>query len=1034
MIERLVTLCFQRRGIVQLVFLLAALYGWYCWNQLPLEAYPDIADVTSQVVTQVNGLAAEEVEQQITIPLERQIMGTPGMHVMRSESTFGLSLITVVFNDGAEDYWSRQRLQERISAVSLPYGAQPGLDALTSPIGEIYRYTLQSKTRDLRELSELQFWKVIPRLKQVPGVVDVSNFGGLTTQFMLELDPAKLIKYNTSLNQISQAISANNANAGGSIMKRGEQGLVIRGVGLIRSLDDLGNIVVSQKNGVPVLVKDLGRVVLGNQERHGVLGIDHQSDAIEGITLLLKNENPSRVMDGVHAAVQDLNDHILPKDVKIVPYIDRSKLVEATVHTVGKTLVEGMLLVSLVLFLFLGSPRAAAIVAITIPLSLLTAFILMHHFNIPANLLSLGAIDFGILVDGAIVLVESILRLREERPQGEISGEDVLRLMRQLARPIFFGMLVIIIAYLPLFAFQRIEYKLFSPMAFAVGFALVGALLVALLLTPGLSWMAYRRPVKVFHNPVLVWLEPRYRKMLDKLVGKSRFVLAATLLTLAAIGVLGATIGRDFLPYLDEGSIWLQVQLPPGISLDKASELADRLRAATHEFPEVEHIVTQVGRNDDGTDPFTPSHIECAVTLHPYSEWKSGWTKQELIAHMSERYKKLAGIDVGFTQPMIDGVLDKLSGSHSDLAVKIFGNDFGEMRVLANAVQSVLQDVPGAADVVIDQEPRLPQVRVNVDRAAAARLGINVSDIMALIQTGIGGSPVTQVFIEERSYNVAAVFNDRARSTPEALGNLTLVAANGAHVALSQVAHITMEDGETTITREMNRRHLTVRLNLRGRDLASFLDDAKARIAQQVHYDHSRYEIAWGGQFENQQRAQSRLALILPMALAFMFVLLFAEFKNLRQPALILLCVPLATLGGLVALHLRDMTLNVSSAVGFIALFGVAVLNAIIMMSNLNRWVSQSGLPLREAVIGGALERMRPVLMTATVAALGLVPAAIAHGLGSDVQRPLATVVVGGLMSATVLTLVLLPALYYLIESKLAQRAGSAPHDHANAR
>lgn len=533
---------------------------------------------------------------------------------------------------------------------------------------------------------------------------------------------------------------------------------------------------------------------------------------------------------------------------------------------------------------------------------------------------------------------------------------------------------------------------------------------------------------------MLAWLEPRYRSVLGRLVGKSRFVLALTALTLAAIGVLGATIGRDFLPYLDEGSIWLQVQLPPGVSLDKASELADRLRAATREFPEVEHIVTQVGRNDDGTDPFTPSHIECAVTLHPYDQWASGWTKQELIAHMAERYKKLAGIDVGFTQPMIDGVLDKLSGSHSDLAVKIFGNDFKEMRALATSVQEVLQNVPGAADVVIDQEPRLPQVRVNVDRAAAARLGINVADIMALIQTGIGGSPVTQVFIEERSYNVAAVFNDGARSTPEALGNLTLVAANGAHVALSQVAHITMEDGETTITREMNRRHLTVRLNLRGRDLASFLDDAKARIAQQVHYDHTRYDIAWGGQFENQQRAQARLALILPMALAFMFVLLFAEFKNLRQPALILLCVPLATLGGLVALHLRGMTLNVSSAVGFIALFGVAVLNAIIMMSNLNRWVGQSGLPLREAVISGALERMRPVLMTATVAALGLVPAAIAHGLGSDVQRPLATVVVGGLMSATILTLVLLPALYYLVESKLARPAEPSADDHANSR
>ncbi|MFJ3046418.1 efflux RND transporter permease subunit [Herbaspirillum chlorophenolicum] len=1023
MIERIVSLCFQRRGIVMLVFVLAGFYGWYCWKQLPLEAYPDIADVTSQVVTQVNGLAAEEVEQQITIPLERQIMGTPGMHVMRSNSTFGLSLITVVFRDGAEDYWSRQRLQERISSVTLPYGAQPALDSLTSPIGEIYRYTLQSKTRDLRELSELQFWTVIPRLKQVPGVVDVSNFGGLTTQFMLEFDPAKLVKYNISLNQITQAISSNNANAGGSIMQRGEQGLVIRGVGLIRSLDDLGNVVVTQKNGVPVLVKDLGKIMLGDQERHGLVGIDGNPDTIEGITLLLKNENPSQVMQGVHEAVQDLNEHILPKDVKIVPYIDRSKLVDATVHTVGKTLVEGMVLVSLVLFLFLGSPRAAAIVAITIPLSLLVAFTLMHHFKIPANLLSLGAIDFGILVDGAIVVVESVLRLREERPDGELTGDDILQLMRQVARPIFFGMLVIIIAYLPLFAFQRIEYKLFAPMAFAVGFALLGALLVALLLTPGLSWLAYRKQAKVFHNPVLAWLEPRYKAILGRLVGRSRFVIIVTCATMAAIVALGASIGRDFLPYLDEGSIWLQVSLPPGVSLEKAGELAGRLRAATLEFPEVEHIVTQVGRNDDGTDPFTPSHIECAVTLHPYSEWKSGWDKQELIAHMAERYKKLAGIEVGFSQPMIDGVLDKLSGAHSDLVVKIYGNDFKEMRALTTSVQKVLAATPGAADVIIDQEPRLPQVRVDVDRAAAARLGINVADVMALIQTGIGGSPVTQIFIEERSYNVAARFAGSARSTPEALGNLTLTAANGAHVALAQIARIHLEDGETTITREMNRRHLTVRLNLRGRDLASFLDDAKQRMEREVHYDHGRYQISWGGQFENQQRAQARLALIVPMALAFMFVMLFAEFKNLRQPALILLSVPLATLGGLVALHVRGMTLNVSSAVGFIALFGVAVLNAIIMMSNLNRWVRQSGLPLREAVIAGALERMRPVLMTATVAALGLVPAAIAHGLGSDVQRPLATVVVGGLVTATVLTLVLLPALYYLVEVAVERRA-----------
>jgi len=1022
MIERLVTLCFNRRGIVVLVFVMVALYGWYAWKQLPLEAYPDIADTTSQVVTQVNGLAAEEVEQQITIPLEREIMGVPGMHVMRSKSTFGLSLITVVFKDGAEDYWSRQRLQERIAGVSLPYGAQPSLDPLTSPIGEIYRYTLVSKTRDLRELSELQFWKVIPRLKQVAGVVDVANFGGLTTQFMLEFDPVMLSKYNISLNQITQAISANNANAGGSILNRGEQGMVVRGVGLIRNLDDLGNVVVTQKNGVPVLVKDLGRVILGNPERHGILGMDKNPDTIQGITLLLKNENPSVVMQGVHEAVRDLNDNILPKDVKVVPYIDRSNLVDATVHTVGKTLLEGMFLVSLVLLLFLGSPRAAIIVAVTIPLSLLMAFILMHHFKIPANLLSLGAIDFGIIVDGAIVVMENILRRREEDAESELHGRDIMQSVLQVARPIFFGMVVIITAYLPLFAFQRIEYKLFSPMAFAVGFALFGALLVALLLIPGLAYWAYRKPRKVFHNPALAWLAPRYEAILNRLVGSTRVALGIAAATLVGVMILGATIGRDFLPYLDEGSIWLQVTLPPGISLDKASQMANNLRAATMEFPEVDHVVTQVGRNDEGTDPFTPSHIETAVTLHPYSTWTTGRDKQQLIEAMATRFRELPGTQVGFSQPMIDGVLDKLAGAHSDLVVKVYGNDFIETRQVATEITRVLKDVPGAQDVIIDQEPPLPQVRIDVDRAAAARLGVNVADVMALIQSGIGGSPVTQVFIEDRSYDVVARFVTSARNNPEAIGNLTLTAANGAHVALAQVARIRLAEGETTITREMNKRHLTVRLNLRGRDLATFLDDARERIEKQVKYDHNHIRVAWGGQFENQQRAQARLAVILPMVLALMFVLLFGEFKNLRQPALILMAVPLATLGGLVALHLRGMTLNVSSAVGFIALFGVAVLNAIIMIANLNRWRDTSGVSLKDAVIRGAGERMRPVLMTATVAALGLIPAALAHGLGSDVQRPLATVVVGGLITATALTLVLLPALYYLIEARAAKR------------
>ncbi len=1031
MIDAFVTTCLKRRGIVWLVFAMAAGYGAWCWTQLPLEAYPDIADTTSQVVTQVPGLAAEEVEKQITIPLEREIMGTPGMYVMRSKSTFGLSLITVVFRDGAEDYWSRQRLQERIGGVALPYSAQPGLDALTSPIGEIYRYTLESKTRDLRELSELQRWKVIPRLKQVAGVADVSNFGGLTTQFMVEFDPAKLSKYNITLAQVTQAINANNSSAGGSVLTRGQQGFVVRGVGLISGLADLAQIVVSQKNGVPVLVKDLGEVKLGNKERQGILGKDSNPDTIEGVTLLLKGENPSTVLDGVHEAVRDLNDNVLPQDVKVVPYLDRTMLVQATVHTVGKTLLEGMTLVTLVLLLFLGSPRAALIVALTIPMSLLTAFAFMHQLKIPANLLSLGAIDFGIVVDAAIVVMENILRQREAHADRPLKPRDVLKATLQVTRPIFFGMVVIITAYTPLFAFQRIEYKLFAPMAFAIGFALVGALAVGLLLIPGLAYLAYRKPRRVFHNRALEALGHWYEQLLRRIVGQRALTLAAFALAFVCVIGAAATIGRDFLPYLDEGSLWLQVTLPPGISLDKATQMSNKLRDATREFDEVSYVVTQLGRNDDGTDPWTASHIEVSVGLHPQAEWKSGLSKQELISGLAARFAQLPGTQVGFTQPMIDGVLDKLAGAHSDLVVKIYGNDFKETRRIASDIDQVLSAVPGAADVIIDQEPPLPQLRIEVDRAAAARYGINVADIADLIGTGIGGAPVAQLFVDERRYDIAVRFTPQSRSDPDAIGRLVLSAPGGAKVALSQVGTLRLDDGESTITREMGKRHLTVRLNLRGRDLSSFLEDAHTQIEAKVKYNHAHIQLAWGGQFENQQRAQARLMLIMPMVIVLMFALLFAQFKNLWQPSLILLAVPLGALGGFVALHLRDMTLNVSSAVGFIALFGVTVMNGIIMVSNLNRLRVEEKLPLREAVIQGARERFRPVLMTATVAALGLLPAALAHGLGSDVQRPLATVVVGGLVTATGLTLVWLPALYYLVASRL--EAMNARHAQAHA-
>ncbi|APR87486.1 Cobalt-zinc-cadmium resistance protein CzcA [Minicystis rosea] len=1022
MIERFVTVCLHRRFLVIAVFLLIAGFGGYALQSLAVEAYPDIADTSAQVVTQYEGHAAEEVEEQVTIPLERALNGTPGLSVMRSKSTFGLSLITLVFRDGIEDYWARQRVRERIGSVELPPGAAPDLDPLTSPIGEIFRYTVESSAHDQRELKELQQWVVAPTLKQVFGVADIANFGGETTQFQLLIDPAQLAQYNLSLHQVVEAIQTNNANAGGSILVRGDQGFVVRGIGLVRSLSDLGNIVVAQKNGTPVFVKNLGKLRLGALERRGILGKDASPDGVSGIVLLLRGSNPSVVLEGIHKKVEELNHGLLPAGVTVVPYLDRTDLVSTTLHTVSHTLLEGMGLVLVVLFVFLGSPRAALIGAVTIPLSLLIAFILMALTDIPANLLSLGAIDFGIIVDGAIVVLESVLRQREERPDDPLGEGDAAESAIKVARPIFFAKAIIITAYIPLFAFQRVEKKLFSPMAYTVGYALVGATLLALALVPGLALMAYAKPRRIHPSAWLTKLSDAYERSIGRLLERPTLAVAPAAGALLLAIVLGITVGKEYLPELDEGSIWLQVQLPPGMSLAASSKMADELRAAAREFPEVSHVVTQLGRNDDGTDPWTPSHIECSVGLHPYRTWPKGETKHDLIEKMGARLKKIPGITVGFSQPMIDGVNDKIAGAHSELVVKVYGRDFDEMRRIAGEVAGVVEGVRGSADVAIDQEPPLPQVQIQIDREAAARYGINTGDIKELIEVAIGGRAVGNVFLGERRYDIAVRYIEAARSSPEALEHLSLTTPSGARIPLSQVATVALRSGESTITRESNRRHLTVKVNLRGRDLASFLAEAQARIAKEVRYDPAAYTIVWGGQFENQKRAQLRLAMIIPFVLVLIFLLLYAAFGTLRHAALILVTVPLALLGGMASLHARGMTLNVSSAVGFIALFGVAVQNGVIMVSELNR-LRDRGFALAEASRKAAVERLRPVLMTATVAALGLVPAALASGIGSDVQRPLATVVVGGLLLATPLTLYVLPALYLIVE----RRAAAAP-------
>ena len=1029
MIGGFVEFCLRRRWLMLAVFAGISLYGLHALKQLAIEAYPDIGDVTAQVITPYPGHASEEVEQQISIPLERALKGIPGLHVMRSQSTFGLSLVSLVFEDGTEDYFERQRIQERVNGVTLPPGVQAGMDSVTPPTGEIYRYTVESSLRSPRELRDLNNWVVIPRLMEVPGVIGVDPFGGENYQFQVLVDPARLAQYNLTLAQVENAITANNINSGGSVIVRGEQSLVVRGLGAITKVQDLDDIVVTQKGGTPIFIKDLGHAEMGVLPRQGVLGKDDNDDAVSGIVQLLRGKNPSRVLAGVHQIVAELNSKWLPPDVKVVPYLDRTDLVNTTLHTVSRTLLEGMGLVVLVLVLFLGSVRGAVLVALTIPFSLLWAFVLMHHTHIPANLLSLGAIDFGIIVDGAIVLLEVVLRRHEGNPDEQLTESKALAAALEVAKPMFFATLVIITAYLPLFAFERVEKKLFAPMAFTVGYSLLGALLFALGAIPALAYLTYRRPGKTWRNPVFEWLRIRYDALLVRILERPGRALLPALGALVIAGVLAGAVGREFLPYLDEGSLWLQVSLPAGISIQKATDMARDLRRVLHGFPEISYVVTQTGRDDAGVDPWSFSHIECCAGLQPYDTW--GGDKQALIQRLSERFSRaLPGLKIGFSQPIFDMVNDMIAGAHSDLVVKIFGDDLTGGRRLAEALAGDLQGIRGAADVAVDQEPPLPQLQIKINRPAAARYGINVADLDDLIETAIGGKPATSLFVGDKSYDVAIRFIEVVRGNPEAIANLTISAPSGARIPLTDVAEIKLGPGESLISREMGSRHMTVKLDLRGRDLASFLAEAQTKIETDLHYDHSKFELRWGGQFENQQRAQARLELILPAVLGLIFLILFAAFGQGRFAAMIMLTVPLALVGGLAALYLRGMTLNVSSAVGFVALFGVAVQNGVIMVANLNRWrtlpTAGGEAGLKEAVRRGAGERLRPVLMTAAVATLGLLPAALSHTIGSDVQRPLATVIVGGLISATVLTLLVLPAVYFAVERRRAgEPAGS---------
>ena len=1023
MINKIVNWALDHRVLMSVIFGALCGIGVIAWKGLSIDAYPDISDTTVQIVTQVPGLATEEIEQQITIPVERAVAGIPDVNILRSKNSFGISTVILVFDDKVDDYWARQRVTERLSGLELPYDAVPELNPLTAPTGEIYRYVLKSTDglHDLRSLTDIHKWTVIPYLRKIQGIADVSNYGGITTQYQVELSPDKLTEYGVSLNDVVEKIEQNNINAGGSLLSEGSLGYVVRGIGLVSDLDALGDIVVKSSNGIPVYLKDLGELKYGNLERKGVLGYADDEcaydDAVEGIVQMLRGENPSDVLEKVHQAVDELNNGILPKGVEIHPFLDRTHLVNQTLNTVSHTLLVGMLLVIVVLFVFLGNLRGAVIVAITIPISLLIAFILMKLTGMPANLLSLGAIDFGILVDGSIVMMETILKKRERHPDEELTVDHVKKRAKDVARSIFFSTIIIITAYMPLFAFEHIERRLFTPMAFTVGYALLGALVTALLLTPTLSYVAYHMPRKMRRN---IWLEKLtvwYKDVTEKILTKTRLVMTVLAVIFLGAVILSITVGKDFLPALDEGSIWVQVQLPSGLSIEQSKQMADEMRNRLKAFDETSYVMTQLGRDDEGAECFSLSHIEVGVGLKPYNTWKSKRTKAELVAAMSDTIATMPGYTAGFSQPIIDMVMDQIAGTHSDLALKIYSDDLETTRNIADQIVNLLSQIPGASDVAIDQEPPSPQLQISIDRQRIAQYGLNASDVADLIEIAIGGKAVSQIFSGSKVYDITCRYAEKYRDTPEKIAALTLTTESGVKVPLSTVATVKTSLGASTIMREMSQRYTLVRLNLRGSDLTTFVDKANSMIEKNINYDHESVHLQWAGQFDNRNRAFSRLMLVIPLTLIVMFILLILAFGNIRQAGLLMSVVPLALFGGMLALNIRQMTLNVSSAVGFIALIGVAIQNGVIMITHINN-LRNEGRSLREAVVSGASHRMRPVLLTAAVAILGLFPASVSTGIGSDVQRPLATVIVYGLLFATVITLFILPTIYYFIEKR----------------
>ena len=1011
MIRRVISAALEQPAGVLLLTALFIGVGVAAFRSLPVEAFPDVTDVQVTVISLFPGHAPEEVEKQVTIPLEIELSGLPNAVRMFSHTQFGLSYIILTFDDNANDYFARQQVLERLQGVDLPPGVQPQLAPLSTAIGEIYRYRVKGDGVAVADLRSAQDWVVSRRLKMIPGVADVVSFGGFIKQYEVTVNTARMKAYNVTLQQVFTALGRGNANAGGSFLEQGEQQYLIRGIGMLRSADDIGDIVVAQHGGTPLLVRDIAQTRTSAVPRQGIVGQDNDDEIVSGIVLMRKGENPSVVLEAVKSAVAAINATGLPRPIQIVPFYDRTTLIDTTLHTVFGNLLEGALLVGIVLFLFLGNVRAAGIVAIVIPLSLLATFIGLRIRGIPANLLSLGAMDFGIIVDGAVIVLENVFRRLHERHDSLGAPRAiVLDAAAEVGRPTLFSILIIIIAHLPIFTLQRHEGRIFAPMAYTVVSALIGSLLFSLTLVPLLCLYLLGRSRAEEENALVRWCKRTYRPLLRRALAHRTAVLAAAVVALAASLAVAPRLGTEFLPELNEGSIWINIMLPPGISVTEASRQLSRIRGVLRRFPEVRMVMSKSGRPEDGTDPKMVNMAELLVDVKPQAQWRPHVSKEALIDQMNEALQAIPGIEPSFSQPIRDNVLESISQIDGQIVIKVFGDDMDVLRRSAADVLRAVLPVRGVARAFVDRAGQVPQLQIEVDRARAARYGLNVADVEDVIETALGGKTATELWEGERRFGVVVRLGEEERRDPEAIGSVLVDTPAGPRIPLSDVAGVSVGSGSMNIARESGTRVMAIGVFIQGRDMGGVVADMQKRVAADVHLPPGYY-TTWGGEFENQQRAMARLMLIVPISVLLIFFLLFNAFGTFTDAALILLNVPFALIGGIFALYATGIHLSVSAAIGFIALFGQAVLNGVVMVSYFNQ-LRGAGASAHQAAFDGSIVRLRTVLMTTLLAMLGLTPMALSHSIGSEVQRPLAVVIIGGLFSAAALTLVVLPALY----------------------